>query len=54
MELLQYGIVCQLALGLVVDHLLGPGKQGSCFMDSPMSENSENMQVYSCSFGELQ
>ena len=35
MELLQYGIVCQLALGLVVDHLLGPGKQGSCFMDPP-------------------
>ena len=54
MELLQYGIICQLALGLGVDHLLGPGKQGSCFMDPPMSENSENMQVYSCSFGELQ
>ena len=38
---------------LAVDHLLGPGERGSCFMD-PISENSENMQVYSCSFDELQ
>ena len=53
MELLQYGFICQLAPCLAVDHLLGPGEQGSCFMD-PISANSENMQVYSCSFDELQ
>jgi len=39
MELLQYAFICQLAPVLVVDHLLGPGEQGFCFMD-PISENS--------------